>query len=417
MGKIRNLFVDYSIRLKDSQILVLGVIGAIIFSEIIIAAIHYLLWGGKISTELVFAGFVTPLLDALIILSFFVAIITRLRDTTHSLTSSKQMLEDVTQGISESILFLSKNFKILWGNKTAMQETGLSMEHLVGKTCHEATHHKYEPCAFPDDPCPIYEFTHAGKSNMVEHTHCDKDGNKSFVEVSVFPVRNDSGEINSFVHISRDISERKHIEQALKDSEERYRALIEQSGDGMYLIDAESKNILEANQSFQNLLGYSPEDISHMNIYDFVAHSKDDIDAKMRQMLNKDKYFIGERNYRKKDGTLLGVEVSASHIPYKGRGVFFLVLRDISQRKQLEQEREKLILELQAALANIRQLSGLLPICAGCKKIRNDEGYWEQIELYISEHSDAKFTHGFCSECVKKLYPDHYDEIMKKENK
>jgi PAS domain S-box-containing protein len=75
------------------------------------------------------------------------------------------------------------------------------------------------------------------------------------------------------------------------------------------------------------------------------------------------------------------------------------------QRKAYENEKERLILELQGALAQVKQLSGLLPICSGCKKIRDDGGYWQQIESYISEHSQAGFSHGLCPECLEKFYP------------
>jgi len=73
--------------------------------------------------------------------------------------------------------------------------------------------------------------------------------------------------------------------------------------------------------------------------------------------------------------------------------------------KKHEEEREKLIGELQEALAKVKQLSGLLPICASCKKIRDDKGYWNQIESYIRDHSEAEFSHGICPECAAKLYP------------
>jgi PAS domain S-box-containing protein len=76
---------------------------------------------------------------------------------------------------------------------------------------------------------------------------------------------------------------------------------------------------------------------------------------------------------------------------------------DITEQKQLEEHRERLIEELRNALADIKTLRGMLPICAWCKKIRDDRGYWNQIEEYISDHSDARFTHGICPECQKKL--------------
>jgi CheY-like chemotaxis protein len=75
-------------------------------------------------------------------------------------------------------------------------------------------------------------------------------------------------------------------------------------------------------------------------------------------------------------------------------------------RRKAELERERLVVELQEALAKVKLLSGFLPICASCKKIRDDQGYWHQIEEYIRDHSEAEFTHGICQECAKKLYPN-----------
>ncbi|MBF0559677.1 MAG: CHASE domain-containing protein [Nitrospirae bacterium] len=84
---------------------------------------------------------------------------------------------------------------------------------------------------------------------------------------------------------------------------------------------------------------------------------------------------------------------------------------EIMERKQVETEREKLIVELQEALAKVKQLTGLLPICASCKNIRDDKGYWNQIEVYISEHSETEFSHGICPDCAKKLYGKYYDKV------
>ena len=77
----------------------------------------------------------------------------------------------------------------------------------------------------------------------------------------------------------------------------------------------------------------------------------------------------------------------------------------VIERKQYEEERDNLISELQQAMSEVKMLSGLLPICASCKKIRDDKGSWNQIESYIQDHSEAEFTHGLCPECAEKLYP------------
>ena len=80
--------------------------------------------------------------------------------------------------------------------------------------------------------------------------------------------------------------------------------------------------------------------------------------------------------------------------------------KSIAAQKKTEEANVRLIVELKNALADVKKLSGLLPICASCKKIRDDNGYWNKIESYISQHSEAEFTHGICPECIKKLYPD-----------
>jgi hypothetical protein len=92
-------------------------------------------------------------------------------------------------------------------------------------------------------------------------------------------------------------------------------------------------------------------------------------------------------------------------------------IEDVSERIKREKElldrlaeRERLIEELKAAAAEIKTLSNFLPICANCKKIRDDKGYWDQIESYISKHAGVSFSHGICPECAKKLYPEFYED-------
>jgi hypothetical protein len=95
--------------------------------------------------------------------------------------------------------------------------------------------------------------------------------------------------------------------------------------------------------------------------------------------------------------------------PFRGAGGTLIGIvedfKDISEIKRVEKEREKLIAKLQQALEEVKTLSGLLPVCASCKKIRDDNGYWNQLETYIREHSEADFTYSICPACAKKLYP------------
>ncbi len=107
--------------------------------------------------------------------------------------------------------------------------------------------------------------------------------------------------------------------------------------------------------------------------------------------------------------TMLWFKAAKSEIKNaKGVSIGTLVVcYDITEQKKAEDEKEKLIMELMDALSNVKTLSGLLPICSNCKKIRDDAGYWQQVETYVAKHTQASFTHGVCPDCIEKLYGDY----------
>jgi len=117
-----------------------------------------------------------------------------------------------------------------------------------------------------------------------------------------------------------------------------------------------------------------------------------------------------EFSVQTEDGRVFTVEVACSNVTISegtivGRMASFV---DITKHKQLDQEREQLIQRLQDALNKIKVLRGLIPICASCKSIRDDKGFWHKVEEYIRDHSDAQLTHGVCPACARKLYPEFY---------
>jgi hypothetical protein len=95
-----------------------------------------------------------------------------------------------------------------------------------------------------------------------------------------------------------------------------------------------------------------------------------------------------------------------------GKKLIFCICRDISDRKRAEKDREELIKSLEASLSEIKTLRGILPLCSFCKKIRDDKGYWEQVDIYINKHSEADISHGICPDCLKEHYPDVYKQLF-----
>ena len=143
----------------------------------------------------------------------------RLRQKQAEIESTQMRLSRITEGIQEGILLIDRNYKILWANKKQRELFG----DIVGDYCYQATHHRESPCQAPDDICPIEEVLKTGKSSTVVHTHFDKSGNKIFVEVGAYPIKDKTGEPVQFVHISRDITERIKKEEELKEAYNKLR--------------------------------------------------------------------------------------------------------------------------------------------------------------------------------------------------
>jgi PAS domain S-box-containing protein len=134
----------------------------------------------------------------------------------------------------------------------------------------------------------------------------------------------------------REISERRDAEEALLQSEGRYRTVVKQAAEGIFVVDIDTKLILEANIAYRNLLGYTAQDMLGLGLtlYDVVAHDRKSIDLNLEQIQREGTHFIGERRHRRKDGSLVDVEVSSSVISYGGGKALCVIVHDITERKR-----------------------------------------------------------------------------------
>lgn len=155
--------------------------------------------------------------------------ITDKKKSEEELKSTKQMMENIAEGITDSVYLLSLDRRILWANSAALKLTGLSNTELLGMHCYEATYNRNRPCAPPDAPCAVAKVLKTNAPASTIHKCCDKKGNVQYAELFVYPVRNGKGKIIQFVHTIRDITDRKKIEDIIKENERRYRTLFEGS--------------------------------------------------------------------------------------------------------------------------------------------------------------------------------------------
>jgi PAS domain S-box-containing protein len=167
-----------------------------------------------------------------------------------------------------------------------------------------------------------------------------------------------------------------------------------------------------ANKKFAELHGYTVQELLNTNYFDLFDPTEKErigeLNSKMLEQKDAPRHYEAKRI--RKDDKALWCGTVAVGIAYQDKPAVMGNIVDISQRKQAEEQQDKLISDLQKALAKVKALSGLLPICANCKKIRDDDGYWNQIESYIHDHSEAEFSHSICPDCAKKLYPDLYND-------
>ena len=200
-------------------------------------------------------------------------------------------------------------------------------------------------------------------------------------------------------------------------SKGKFRPLVETTSDWVWEVD-QNGIYTYTSPKVEEVLGYTPQElIGEKTPFDFM--SADDakrVGSQFKKIVVSCKAFDSMENVNiHKDGRIVILETSG--VPFfdkngnlKGyRGID----RDITQRKQIEKTRDTLLNNLQSVLDNVKTLRGILPICAKCKKIRDDQGSWNQIEEYIQKHSDAEFSHGICPECSDKLY-SRYDWYKKK---
>jgi PAS domain S-box-containing protein len=192
------------------------------------------------------------------------------------------------------------------------------------------------------------------------------------------------------------------ITEELLSAKRHFEVILEKMSEGILEINSDGR-IIYANPFSISLISKSEEEIlgfKFTDLFDNDDHQR--VDDLIETLEDKPKVITEGNPVR-----LKGYQVTLKILPINEDGfTAIIILNDVTERKRAEAEREKLIFELKDALAEVKALSGLLPICSSCKKIRNDDGYWEKIERYISERSNATFTHGICPDCTKKLYPN-----------
>ncbi|MGC9365051.1 MAG: PAS domain S-box protein [Fidelibacterota bacterium] len=355
----------------------------------------------------------------------------QLKRALEELRNSEAKLKNMLNGSAIPQFFVNENHEVVLWNDALAKLSDISAEEIVGTKNHwKAFYQQKRPCLVDllldgtIEKMPDWYSDKYKKSELVENgyevtdyfEHLGKGGKWMFITAVV--IKDSKGKVIGALETLEDITEIKRAEEALAGERNLLKTVIDNIPDKIYAKDTEGRFII-CNKAVAKRMGKSdPEEIIGKTDFDFVEHElAAKFHADEEAIIKSGEPLI---NHEEPLDHLEGGQRwnSATKVPLRdNQGNIIGVVgvgRDITERKLAEQERDKMIRELQEALNKVHTLQGLIPICANCKKIRNDKGYYESVEKYIMEHSGAVFSHGICPECMEKLYPSFSKKNKKK---
>ena len=314
-----------------------------------------------------------------------------------------RIFEDIVETIREPLLVLDSNLKVILANRSFYDSFKVKPEENVGQLIYDLGNKQWDIPKLRELLETILPEKTSFGNYEVEHDFATIG--KRVMLLNARQIKQAMGKERIILLAIEDITERKQAEQALQESEEKFRNLFQNHSAPKLIIDPDTGNIVEANRSAERFYGWSVAQLKEMRIQDINMLSGEQVKAEMEKARSLERTYF-EFRHRLSDGSFKDVGVYSGKIDIEGKSLLHSIIHDITERKRMEEQKDRLVSDLQKALSEVKILQGFLPICSHCKKIRDDKGYWNQIETYIRDRSDAEFSHSICPECAKKYYPD-----------
>jgi PAS domain S-box-containing protein len=325
--------------------------------------------------------------------------IAKISDANRDLRDSENRYRSLSNAAFEGIVISEKGSFIEVNNALAKM-FGYQAAEMIGM--------KATDVVVPDLRGKVLNKILSGDEKPYESIGIKKDGTRFPIEVHAKMFLYKGRQVR--VTAVSDLSEKKRAEEALRESQGKYQDLYDNAPDMFFSVDAKTAAVLQCNQKTAELLGHEKEEIIGRPIFDLYT-TDSAIYAKtvlFPKFLKTGTIKDEELQIQRKDGSAIDVSLNASAVRDEKGNILQSrsVWRDISRRKAVEKEREELIENLQEALKEIKTLRGILPICSFCKKVRDEKGRWEHLDVYVQKYSEASISHGVCPECIKEHYPD-----------
>ncbi len=332
--------------------------------------------------------------------------LTNHKRTEDDLRRSEEQLDRILQTTPGGVTIIDLNGRIYFANHTAKAILGLtrknSHEHYYNDPAYKIS--TVDGKSISDEDLPYIQVMMTGEAVYgIEHAIEHPDGKRVVLSVNAAPLYDYHNQVTGIITSITDISKLKEAEEAARKNEQRFRDLANSISDVFFAVDPDLK-CTYWNKASEKITGIPAQKAISQDIVNLLPDTMaDDLYKPFIESITTQstKTLV---NKMKLQGKVYYFDINIYPAKH-GLSVFF---KDVSERMYAERERERLITELQDALDKVKTLSGLLPICAFCKNIRDDSGYWHQVEAYIEEYSEANFSHGVCPDCAEKHYPEYF---------
>jgi PAS domain S-box-containing protein len=314
---------------RDSKVLFAGLFTLTLFLNLS----NVLEWTGITGALDPFEDFIEILVPVLWFLIFYVFL---QELATRELWRNTHYYRTLLDSLHEDIIVIDRDYQITDINNNFLVTSGFNRLEVIGRHCFEVLHGYDEPCHYHGENCKLDEVFQTGQPCSCRHEHLKKDGSKNWVDILASPIKNKDNKVSHVIEAIRDITDLVAVENAIKESEEKYRLVIEDANDAIFIVQDESVKF--SNPKAKEFTGYTVEELTSVSFFNFIHPEDRAMVLERHHGRIKGKKQPESYSFRiiNKAGEILWVQLNVALITWDNKPATLNILRDITPQKKME---------------------------------------------------------------------------------
>lgn len=276
-------------------------------------------------------------IDLLATIAIQISLFLTKEDAHAKVMQKEQYYRTILHGLHEDIMIIDRNHVVTDVNNNYLNASGYSRDEVIGRKCFVVSHGLNQPCSEHGETCGLKKVFESGKPCNYMHEHIHTNGDYVFVDIMLSPIFDDNGEVTHVVEAARDVSELLKTQKEIRESEERYRSLFENSHAVMLIVDPKTGGLVDANPAAEKFYGWERAQMRGMNLAEINTLSPKEIEEEMLQAESgQRKHFVFK--HRLKSGAVRDVEVFSGPISFHDHTYLYSIVHDVTDRKYYERQ-------------------------------------------------------------------------------